>query len=97
MVIEPTRVDLRSPRGFRYWGGLQRDAMSAQMLAATNAPESTVRAAGSDLRESYSAYRLSYDIARRTTKMRSLPLRSSSPMKRASLQRHVDRMRVRNY
>ncbi len=46
------------------WGGLQRDAMSAQMLAATNRLEGTVRAAGSNLRESYSGYRTSYDIAR---------------------------------
>ncbi len=46
------------------WGGLQRDAMSAQMLAATNRLEATVRAAGSNLRESYSAYRTTYDIAR---------------------------------
>ncbi len=46
------------------WGGLQRDAMSAQMLAATNRLEATVRAAGSNLRESYSAYRTTYDIAK---------------------------------
>ena len=46
------------------WGGLQRDAISAQMLAATNRLEATVRAAGSNLRESYSAYRTTYDIAR---------------------------------
>lgn len=46
------------------WGGLQRDAMSAQMLAATNRLEGTVRAAGSNLRESYSAYRTSYDVAK---------------------------------
>lgn len=46
------------------WGGLQRDAMNAQMLAATNRLEATVRAAGSNLRESYSAYRTTHDIAR---------------------------------
>ena len=46
------------------WGGLQRDAMSAQMLAAGNRLEATTRAAGSNLRESYSAYRTTYDIAR---------------------------------
>ncbi len=46
------------------WGGLRRDAMSAQMLAAANRLEGTVRAAGSNLRESYSAYRTTYDIAR---------------------------------
>jgi outer membrane protein TolC len=46
------------------WGGLQRDAMSAQMLAAVNRLEATTRAAGSNLRESYSAYRTTYDIAK---------------------------------
>ena len=46
------------------WGGLQRDAMSAQMLAAANRLEATMRAAGSNLRESYSAYRTTYDIAK---------------------------------
>ena len=46
------------------WGGLQRDAMSAQMLSAASQLEATVRAAGSNLRESYSAYRTTYDIAR---------------------------------
>ena len=46
------------------WGGLQRDAMSAQMLAATHRLEATVRAAGSNLRESYSAYRTTYEISK---------------------------------
>ena len=46
------------------WGDLKRDAMSAQLLAATHRLESTVRAAGSNLRESFSAYRTSYDIAK---------------------------------
>lgn len=46
------------------WGGLQRDAWNARTLAAANQLESTVRAAGSSLRESYSAYRTAYDIAR---------------------------------
>ena len=46
------------------WGGLQRDAMSAQMLAAANRLEATTRAAGSNLRESYSSYRTTYDIAK---------------------------------
>lgn len=45
------------------WGGLQRDAMSAQMLAAANRLEATARAAGSNLRESYSAYRTTHEIA----------------------------------
>ena len=46
------------------WGGMQRDAWSARTLAAANQYEATVRAAGSSLRESYSAYRTAYDIAR---------------------------------
>lgn len=45
------------------WGGLQRDAMNAQTLAAANRLEAATRSAGSHLRESYSAYRTSYDIA----------------------------------
>ena len=46
------------------WGGLQRDAMSAQMLAAGNRLEAATRAAGSNLRQSYSAYKTTYDIAK---------------------------------
>ena len=46
------------------WGGMQRDAMNAQTLAAANQLEATVRSAGSSLRESYSAYRTAYDVAR---------------------------------
>lgn len=46
------------------WGGMQRDAWSARTLAAANQLEATVRIAGSSLRESYSAYRTAYDIAR---------------------------------
>lgn len=46
------------------WGGLRRDAMNAQTLAAANRLEATVRAAGSNLRESYSGYRTAYDITR---------------------------------
>lgn len=45
-------------------GGLRRDAMNAQTLAAANRLEATLRAAGSNLRESYSAYRTAYDLAR---------------------------------
>ncbi len=45
-------------------GGLRRDAMNAQTLAAANRLEATLRAAGSNLRESYSAYRTAYDVAR---------------------------------
>jgi len=46
------------------WGGLRRDAMNAQTLAEANRLETAIRAAGSNLRESYSAYRTAYDIAR---------------------------------
>jgi outer membrane protein TolC len=46
------------------WGGMRRDAMNAQTLAAGNRLEAAVRAAGSNLRESYSAYRSAHDIAR---------------------------------
>ena len=46
------------------WGGMRRGAMNAQTLAAANRLEATARAAGSNVRQSYSAYRTSYDIAR---------------------------------
>jgi outer membrane protein TolC len=46
------------------WGNAQRDAMNAQTLAAANRLEAVQRAAGSHLREAYSAYRGSYDIAK---------------------------------
>ena len=46
------------------WGDTQRAAMNAQTLAAANHYESVVRAAAPQLRESYSAYRTSYDLAR---------------------------------
>ena len=61
-----------NPRGFEIdlrlpifdWGGMRRDAMTGQTLAAANQLEAVTRAAGSHLRESYSAYRTAYDIAR---------------------------------
>jgi len=46
------------------WGDAQRDSMNAQTLAAANRLEATVRAAGSNLRESYSSYRTAFDVAR---------------------------------
>lgn len=46
------------------WGGMQRDAWNARTLAAANQLQATVGAAGSHLREGYSAYRTAYDIAR---------------------------------
>lgn len=45
------------------WGGAQRDALNARSLAAANRYTDTLRAVSSNLRESYSAYRTSYDIA----------------------------------
>ena len=56
------------------WGDMQRAAMNAQTLAAANRLEATVRAAGSNLRESYSAYRTAYDISRHYSN-EVLPLR----------------------
>ncbi len=46
------------------WGNARRDSMNAQSIAAANRYESTVRGATSQLRESYSAYRTAYDVAR---------------------------------
>jgi outer membrane protein TolC len=46
------------------WGGAQRQSMNAQTLAAANRLEATQRGAASHLRESYSAYRTAYDIAK---------------------------------
>lgn len=56
------------------WGDLQRDAMSAQTLAAANQLEATVRSAGSSLRENYAAYRTAYDLSRHF-KEEVIPLR----------------------
>jgi outer membrane protein TolC len=61
-----------NPRGFEVavrlpifdWGGMQRDAWNARTLAAANQLEATVRAAGSSLREGYSAYRTAFDVAK---------------------------------
>lgn len=44
------------------WGGMQRAGSNARVLAAANTYEATLRAAASLLRESYSAYRTSFDI-----------------------------------
>lgn len=46
------------------WGDARRDAMNAQTLAAAYRLEATVRAAGSSLRETYSAYRTAFDVSR---------------------------------
>ncbi|MFN4361240.1 MAG: TolC family protein [Hylemonella sp.] len=76
-AMRNTNIDSASgsrsdPRGYEIgvrlpifdWGGMRRDAMSARTLAAANQLEATVRAAGSSLRESYSAYRTAYDLVR---------------------------------
>jgi len=46
------------------WGDAQRAAANANTLAAAYRLEATVVGAGSQLRESYSAYRTTYDLAR---------------------------------
>lgn len=55
-------LDIRLP--IFDWGTAKRDAMNAQSLAAASRYESAVRGASSQLRESYSAYRTAYDVAR---------------------------------
>jgi outer membrane protein TolC len=46
------------------WGDAQRASMNAATLAAANRMEAAVIGAGSDLRESYAAYRTAYDLLR---------------------------------
>ena len=46
------------------WGDAQRASMNAATLTAANRMEAAVIGAGSDLRESYSAYRTAYDASR---------------------------------
>ncbi len=45
------------------WGGMKRDAMNANTLAAANEYAATLRSVSSNMREAYSAYRTSHDIA----------------------------------
>lgn len=45
------------------WGGMTRATKNAGTLAAANEYAATLRSASSNLRESYSAYRTSYDIS----------------------------------
>lgn len=54
-------VELRLP--LFDWGTMKRDAMSARTLAAANEYAATLRNASSNLRETYSAYRTSYDVS----------------------------------
>ena len=46
------------------WGDARRAAMNAQSLAAANRYDAVARAAGSQLREAYSAYRTAHDLAK---------------------------------
>lgn len=46
------------------WGSAQRATMNARSLAAASRYEGTVRNASSQLRQSYSAYRTAYDVAK---------------------------------
>ncbi len=55
-------IDIRLP--IFDWGDMQRSAWNARTIAAAHNLEATVRSAGSNLRESYSAYRTAYDLAR---------------------------------
>jgi outer membrane protein TolC len=55
-------LDIRLP--LFDWGSSQRAAMDARTLLAASRYEATVRAASSQLRESYSAYRTALDLAR---------------------------------
>src|SRR5262249_19633345 len=55
-------LDIRLP--LFDWGDAQRAAMNAQSLTAANRYKAVVRGASSQLRESYSAYRAAYDVAK---------------------------------
>ena len=57
-------------------GDLQRDAMNAKTLAAAHQLENTIRIASSALRQSYSAYRTAYEVARHYRDV-VIPLRKS--------------------
>ena len=71
-VFDNSRGTSTPKRGFELdirlpifdWGSARRELFNAQSLAAANRYESTVRGASSQLRESYSSYRTTYDIAR---------------------------------
>lgn len=60
------------PRGYEIelkvplfdWGDLKREALQAELKASSNQFEQTLRSASSHLRESYSRYRTSLDIAK---------------------------------
>jgi outer membrane protein TolC len=46
------------------WGDQKREAMNAQTLAAAYRLEAAARAAGSTVRESYSAYRSAFEVSK---------------------------------
>jgi len=55
-------LDIRLP--LLDWGATRRAALDARSLAAAHRYEATARAATSQARESYAAYRTAYDVAR---------------------------------
>ncbi|HMS27854.1 MAG TPA: TolC family protein [Burkholderiaceae bacterium] len=55
-------LDIRLP--LFDWGDAQRANMNATTLAASNRLEAVLRAASSELRENYTAYRTAYDLSR---------------------------------
>ncbi|MCQ8895713.1 TolC family protein [Limnobacter humi] len=71
-VYDRASGNLSNPRGYELdirlplfdWGELKRDAFGADLLSKANLLEGTIRNAESSLRESYSAYRTAYDIAK---------------------------------
>lgn len=71
-VYERASEEVTNPRGYEFdirlplfdWGGLRRDALTADLLNKANVLEATVRNAESSLRESYSNYRTAFDVAR---------------------------------
>lgn len=71
-VFDNDTGERSSPKGWEVdiklpifdWGDLKRNAINAEILAAEQQLLAVTRAANSHLRESYSAYRTSFDIAK---------------------------------
>ncbi len=71
-VFDSESGDKSNPKGYEVdiqlplfdWGGLKRDAFSAEVLAKANTLEAVIRAVNSNLRESYTNYRTAYDVAK---------------------------------
>lgn len=71
-VFDNASGDRHTARGFELevrlplfdWGGAQRASMNAQSLLAANRYDAVLRGASSQLRESHSAYRTAYDVAK---------------------------------